>query len=139
VGGVVRKTKQKEAIIKVLQQTKLHPDADWIFQQVKQEIPNISLGTVYRNLRLLKEAGIIQELLSQDEISHFDGNTGVHYHFRCDSCGRIYDIEETVDKAIERRVAQKTGFKVLRHHLELSGLCLDCQNHNSSNIGKTFK
>ncbi len=125
---MVRKTKQKEAIINVLRQISSHPDADWIFEQVKKQIPNISLGTVYRNLRLLKEAGKIQELISTGEISHFDGNISPHYHFCCDCCGCIYDLDEAVDKTIEDRVARKTGFKVTHHHLELGGLCIDCQN-----------
>jgi Fur family transcriptional regulator, peroxide stress response regulator len=136
MGGVVRNTKQKQAIREVLQRTRRHPDADWVFQQVKKEVPDISLGTVYRNLRILKEAGAVQELISNGETSHFDGNTANHYHFRCDSCGRIFDIDEVVNKSIERRVAQKTGFKVMRHNLELSGLCVDCQNIKSLCVEK---
>jgi Fur family transcriptional regulator, peroxide stress response regulator len=124
---VERKTKQKESIINILRQTTSHPDADWIYERVRQEIPNISLGTVYRNLKSLKESGQIQELNSMGEMSHFDGNAEPHYHFRCDCCGRIIDIEGPVDKTIEKRVARKTGFRVTRHSLEVGGLCLDCQ------------
>ena len=126
-----RKTKQKELIISVLRQTTSHPDADWIYEQVKKEIPNISLGTVYRNLRLLRESGQIQGLISREETSHFDGNIEPHYHFRCDVCGRIFDIEEPIDKTIEKKVARKTGFSVTRHNLELGGLCTDC--HRAQN------
>jgi Fur family transcriptional regulator, peroxide stress response regulator len=124
---LVRKTKQKEAIINVLRGTTSHPSADWVYEQVRKEIPNISLGTVYRNLRSLKESGQILELISTSEMSRFDGNTELHYHFRCDCCGKIFDIEDPVDTAIEKKVARKTGFKVGHHNLELGGLCLDCQ------------
>jgi Fur family peroxide stress response transcriptional regulator len=122
-----RKTRQKAAVIDVLRQTNSHPDAAWVYEKVRRKIPKISLGTVYRNLRLLKEAGVIEELTQSGQISRFDGNASPHYHFRCDSCGRIYDLDQTVDKNIEARVARETGFKVTHHNLELGGLCLDCQ------------
>jgi Fur family transcriptional regulator, peroxide stress response regulator len=128
---MVRKTKQKEAIINILRGTTSHPSADWVYEQVRKEIPNISLGTVYRNLRLLKESGQILELISTSEMSRFDGNTELHYHFRCDGCGKIFDIEDPVDTAIEKKVARKTGFEVAHHNLELGGLCLDCQKHKT--------
>jgi Fe2+ or Zn2+ uptake regulation protein len=131
----VRKTKQKEAILKILRQTRSHPDADWIYEQVKKEIPNISLGTVYRNLRIMKESGVIQELTSNTLPGHFDGNTDPHYHFHCDSCGQIIDIEGPIDKSIEKRLAEKTGFKVTRHSLELGGVCADC-HHEGQIKGK---
>ena len=123
-----RKSKQKEVILKVLRSTSSHPSADWVYEQVRKEIPNISLGTVYRNLRLLSESGEILELNYSSTPSRFNGNTQNHYHFRCDKCGRIFDLDEPVDKTIEDRVAQKVGFSVTRHRLELYGLCRDCQN-----------
>lgn len=127
-----RKSKQKEAIIGVLKNTSSHPCADWIYEQVRKEIPNISLGTVYRNLRLLKEAGTLSEFGLSDGIARFDGNTRAHYHFRCDRCGRVFDLDEPVDKTIEARIARKTGFTVTNHRLELSGLCLDCQQRQET-------
>ena len=123
-----RKSKQKEVILKVLRSTSSHPSADWVYEQVRKEIPNISLGTVYRNLRLLSESGEILELDYSSTPSRFNGNAQNHYHFRCDKCGRIFDLDEPVDKTIEDRVAQKAGFSVSRHRLELYGLCRDCQN-----------
>jgi Fur family transcriptional regulator, peroxide stress response regulator len=133
-----RRSKQKTAILRVIQGTHSHPDAEWIFGQVKKEIPNISLGTVYRNLKILKEAGVIREVYTAGEMGHFDGKSAKHYHFRCDRCGEIYDLDEKVDKAIEDRVARKTGFQVTDHDLELSGLCINCQNikYNHSEKGE---
>ncbi len=122
-----RNTRQKQVIINVLRSTTSHPGAEWVYSEVRKEIPNISLGTVYRNLRQLKESGDILELNCSENITRFDGDTREHYHFVCDRCGRVFDIQETPDKAIEERVARQTGFKVTRHHLELHGLCLDCQ------------
>jgi len=122
-----RKTKQKEAILTVLKDTNPHPTTEGVYEQVKREIPHISLGTVYRNLRLLKQGGDIVELDIAGTLSRFNGNTQPHYHFRCEQCERIFDVDEPVDKAIDSRVAQRMGFKVTHHRLEFRGLCHHCQ------------
>ena len=122
-----RKTKQKEAILKVLRGTTSHPTADWIYNEVRKEIPNISLGTVYRNLRQLCEKGEILELDLCGTFSRFDGRKDNHYHFRCENCERVFDVDEPVDGKIDERVARITGFKISSHRLEFRGLCKDCQ------------
>jgi Fe2+ or Zn2+ uptake regulation protein len=122
-----RKTKQKEAILEVLRGTCSHPTADWIYNEVKKEIPNISLGTVYRNLRLLCQSGEILELDLCGTLSRFDARMDNHYHFRCENCGRVFDVDEPVNKKVDGRVARKTGFTVIYHRLEFRGFCLDCR------------
>lgn len=122
-----KRSKQREAIIRVLKGTKSHPSADWIYEHVKQEIPDIGVATVYRNLRILKESGDIVELCLPGETARFDGKTCKHYHFRCDRCGNIMDLDEPVDTEIEARIAHKTGLKVTYHHLLFCGLCPNCQ------------
>ena len=124
---VQKKSKQREAIVKVLKSTSAHPSAEWIYEKVKKEIPNIGLATVYRNLRLLKKGGEVSEMHASNDTARFDGNTNVHYHFYCDGCGKILDLDEPIDTTIEIRIARRTGLKVTCHHLELGGLCLDCQ------------
>jgi Fur family peroxide stress response transcriptional regulator len=126
-----RKSKQKDSILRVVKETSSHPTAEWIYEQVKKEIPNISLGTVYRNLKLLKQTGDISELGAAGTLSRFDGNFQNHYHFRCEQCGHLFDVDEPVDKVIDERVAQKTGFLVSYHCLEFRGLCNDCQRSSS--------
>ncbi len=123
-----RKTKQKVAILRVLKTTKRHPTAEWVYERVRRQIPNISLGTVYRNLKLLKQEGAILELGSAGTQSRFDGKAENHYHFRCRQCRRIFDVAEPVDREIDERLAQKTGFEVFEHRLEFQGLCKDCQS-----------
>jgi Fur family transcriptional regulator, peroxide stress response regulator len=122
-----KKSKQREAIIRVLRGMTSHPSAGLIYEQVKKEIPNIGLATVYRNLRILKQAGLVLEIRTSENSAHFDGMTENHYHFCCDRCGKILDLDEPIDTSIEKRIAKKTGLKVTHHHLEFSGLCLDCQ------------
>jgi Fur family peroxide stress response transcriptional regulator len=122
-----RRSKQRETILRAIINTKSHPRADWVYDQVRREIPNISLGTVYRNLRSLAKSGEIRQLDLADGTSRFDGNTDGHYHFRCEKCGLIFDLDEPVDQSIGARVAQKTGFKINRQRMELLGLCTECQ------------
>ena len=122
-----RETKQREAILNVVRNSDSHPTADWIYDQVRKVIPNISKGTVYRNLRILLEDGKISDLKLEGSVGRYEGNQNNHYHFLCERCGRIFDLDEPVDHSIEYRVASKTGFKVKGHHLELIGLCPDCQ------------
>ena len=124
---MARKTKQREAILEVLKGTTSHPGADWIYDEVRKEMPSISKGTVYRNLNLLSEAGQITELDLSGTLSRFDARQDNHYHFRCEKCGRVFDVDEPVDEEIDRRVARRTGFKISRHRLEFRGLCKDCQ------------
>jgi Fur family peroxide stress response transcriptional regulator len=136
----MRKSKQKEAIQNVLRDTACHPDAEWIYERVKKQIPDISLGTVYRNLKLLKELGAIREVGLSGGICHYEIETPPHYHFRCEVCGTIIDLDERVDRSVANRVEKKTGFKVTGQNLELSGLCLKCQNslNNNSNNKKSL-
>ena len=94
---------------------------------MRKVIPNISKGTVYRNLRILSDSGQISELNLSGTVSRFEGRQDNHYHFRCDNCGRVFDLDEPVDKALDKKVAGKTGFKVSCHQMEFRGLCRDCR------------
>lgn len=127
---MVRKSKQREAIIRVLREPNSHPTAEQVYEQVRKHIPKISLGTVYRNLKLLQLEGKVLELDFANGKSRFDGNTQNHYHFRCEQCGRVFDVDEPVHREIEKRLAKKTGFKFYSHRLEFCGLCKDC-NHET--------
>ena len=132
-----RNSKQKEVILKLVKGTTSHPTADDIYEQVRREIPHISLGTVYRNLRLLQQEGKVLELDLAGNISRFDGNVQDHYHFRCEQCGHIFDVDGPVDREINDRISRKTGFTVSRHRLEFRGLCKDCLSQNSA-IGRHY-
>jgi Fur family peroxide stress response transcriptional regulator len=125
--SMLRKTKQREVILKVLRDTTSHPTADWIYNEARKEVPDISLGTVYRNLRLLRECGKIVGIDLGGTSTKFDGNSANHYHFRCEECRCVFDVDEPVDERINKRVARKTGFKISHHWLEFRGLCKECQ------------
>jgi len=124
---IMRKnSKQREVIKRIIKTHPVHPTAGWVYEQVKKEIPDIGLATVYRNLKLLKEEGEILELKTAGGTARFDGNTGLHYHFCCDRCGKIVDIEGPVDIDVIKTAADKNGLKVTHCYLELGGLCQEC-------------
>lgn len=126
--GFIRKTRQRDIILKTLRSTKSHPTADWIYEKVKKQLPNISLGTVYRNLGILKEMGEILELNYGSKYSRFDGNPENHYHFMCIRCGKVIDIEGcSVNKELDKKVAQGNDVEVFYHRMEFYGLCRECQ------------
>ena len=85
-------SRQREAILDFLCHTTSHPTAEEVYMYIRDIYPNISLGTVYRNLALLVEHGQALKIQGED-CDHFDGNTRLHYHFLCDSCHHVYDVE----------------------------------------------
>lgn len=123
-----RMTKQRDLILKALQSVKNHPSAEEIYLMVKKKIPNISFGTVYRNLRILKEQGLLIELNYGKNFSRFDGRIENHYHFSCVNCGNVLDLDEKVRCELNKKIAAETGLHVLYHRLEFYGLCKKCSD-----------
>ena len=123
-----RGTKQREAVLRVLRNTWSHPTVDQIYDEVRKNIPNISKGTVYRNLQVLQEDSAVTELRLNGTISRYEVKQKSHYHFRCEQCGRVSDIDMPVDRELDQQVAKRTGLKISYHQLEFRGLCKDCQN-----------
>jgi Fur family transcriptional regulator, peroxide stress response regulator len=122
-----RFSKQKEAILHILERTCSHPTADDIYRLVRKELPHISKGTVYRNLKVLQELNRISEIRMEDMPARYEIKQMPHYHFRCEQCGCVLDIDEPVNGDIDKRVAEKTGFKINGHQTEFRGLCNNCQ------------
>jgi len=134
-----RRTKQREAILRVVKGTPIHPSADWVYEQVRRRIPNISLGTVYRNLRWLQEEGELRELKFNGSAGRYDAVTENHPHFICKQCGRVFDLDNSVNGGLDTKVAQRTGFKVSDYKLELMGLCNDCQSESVDTMEESRK
>lgn len=125
--GFVRQTKQRMLILDVLRSTKCHPTADWVYQEVRKQLPSVSLGTVYRNLKMLTEMGEALELSYGSTFSRFDGYACPHYHFVCNVCGDITDLELPRISELEDRARALTGFQVEDHRLEFYGTCGVCK------------
>lgn len=124
----LRMTKQKRIIMEVLRSTKSHPTADWIYEQAKKQLPDLSLGTVYRNLNLLKNMGEIMELNYGSTYSRFDGNPKNHYHFHCQECGKVYDLDISPELYLDQYAGDIKGHEILSHRLEFYGICNECKN-----------
>lgn len=122
-----RMTKQRKVILDVLRGTKTHPAADWIYEKVRRRLPNVSLGTVYRNLNLLADMGEIMELNYGSSHTRFDGNPVNHYHFVCSQCGNCYDLDYPLRTELEEEARQATGHLIQNHRLEFYGICEKCQ------------
>lgn len=122
-----RMTRQRAIILETLRGVTTHPTADEIYGMVRQKMPRISLGTVYRNLDLLTNAGEILRLDRAGSLKHFDGNTEPHQHVRCRECGRIGDVHPPVPlPAFEKKTMP--GFTLEAMDVEFVGLCDACRD-----------
>ena len=119
-------SRQREAIKSFLMTRKDHPTADVVYENVRKEFPNISLGTVYRNLTLLSDMGELLRLRVGDGMDHFDATTEPHYHFICNKCGRVIDLEmESID-SIDDIAGAGFGGRIEGHVAYFYGSCEDC-------------
>ncbi|QTA89579.1 Fur family transcriptional regulator [Desulfonema magnum] len=122
----MRMTRQRKVILEELRKMNNHPSADELYERVRQYLPRISLGTVYRNLEVLSELGEIQKLEISGTLKRFDGNPKKHYHIRCMNCGRVDDAPLDFMKNIENSLLGATKYKIMGHRLEFIGLCPEC-------------
>ena len=120
-------TRQRRVIIEELRKVDTHPTAYEIYEQVRRRVPRISLGTVYRNLEILSDSGLINKLETAGTQKRFDGVTDNHYHVRCTKCGRVADLPLALLSAINHVAGGVTDFEILWHNLEFGGLCPRCK------------
>lgn len=123
----VRMTPQRYAILEFLVNTMHHPTADEIYKALEDKFSSMSLATVYNNLRLFKEAGLVRELTFGDNSSRFDAKISSHYHVICVDCGKIVDFDYPSLTNVEKIASDKTGFQVNSHRMEIYGSCNECQ------------
>jgi len=124
---VVRKhSKQRDMIKEFLMTRKDHPTADVVYSNVRIQNPNISLGTVYRNLTLLADTGEISRLRVGDGVDHFDADTSPHYHFVCSECGSVIDLEMDDISSITEIAAARFKGQIAGHVTYFHGTCENC-------------
>jgi Fur family transcriptional regulator, peroxide stress response regulator len=126
-----RRSRQRDLVLSIVRSTMDHPTADWVYRQARRRLPRISLGTVYRNLKQLTEAGLIREIHAGGDVARFDGNLGRHYHICCVGCGRMADLPLSVTARIEKEAGRATSFRILGHDVFVQGLCPLCQETES--------
>lgn len=124
---MLKNSKQRDAIKSFLMTRYDHPTAETVYLNVKKEFPNISLGTVYRNLSLLSEIGEIQKLSTGIGPDRFDGNPAPHYHFICNHCGSVLDLDVTGLDHINILASQNFDGEIEGHLIYFYGKCPDCK------------
>jgi Fur family transcriptional regulator, ferric uptake regulator len=122
-----RMTKQRQVILEELQKVCTHPSADELYGMVRDRLPRISLGTVYRNLEMLASSGLIQKLETVGAHRRFDGNPEAHYHVRCVRCGKVGDVEVQLSALLDDVLRTASDYEIWGHRLEFVGLCPQCK------------
>ncbi len=119
-------SRQREAIKEFLATRKDHPTADVVYMNVRKEYPNISLGTVYRNLTLLAEQGEISRIRVGDGTDRFDPTTKEHFHFVCKNCGSVIDLDVDGMDDMAQQVSNNFGGSIDGHVTYFFGSCKNC-------------
>ena len=124
--------RKRDAILDCLRQTKAHPSAETLFTQLKPQIPDLAMGTVYRNLTLFKKQGVISSVATVNGVERFDANTTPHVHFICTHCDAIIDLDEMqVPATLSSAAACCCGGQVSGCQLSFTGLCRECQKERN--------
>lgn len=129
-------TRQRRMILEELRNNYTHPTASEVYELVRQKLPRISLGTVYRNLEILSKQGLIRKLELAGAQKRFDGTIEMHYHVRCLSCGRVEDIPVTPVTIREDMLQDMSDFQITGHRLEFVGLCPKCKRNQKAKKSK---
>lgn len=124
---LIRLTTQRQVILEELSKVKTHPTASELYDMVRKRLPRIGLGTVYRNLELMAENGLILKIEVGGTQKRFDATTEDHYHIRCSLCGRVDDIDVPVMEKLATQAANSSAYLILGHHVEFTGICSVCQ------------
>jgi len=129
----MRLTTQRQIILEELAKVTSHPTANDVYDMVRQRLPRIGLGTVYRNLELMAESGLILKLEVAGTQKRFDATISPHYHIRCIECSKVDDIDIPMQYHINEIAAVACDYQILGHHIEFSGICDDCTHKKKEN------
>ncbi len=122
---------KREAIYQAIASTNVHPTAEWVYEQLKPKISDLSLGTVYRNISVFREMGIIKSVGVINGQEHFDADISQHCHFICCNCSRIIDIpngKNFIDNNIYHYIEKQCNVLIENHNISFYGLCENCKN-----------
>ena len=124
--------KKRSAILEYLRSTTAHPSAETVFTDLKQQIPDLSMGTVYRNLNLFRQQGLASVVATVRGVERFDANTTPHVHFICNTCDKVMDLMEMeVPQVLKNTASQCSGGRADACQLSFTGVCGECLTHNT--------
>lgn len=118
-------SKKRQLILDTIKSTNTHPSAKWVYESLKEDIPDLSLGTVYRNIALFKEEGLVVTVANLDGEERIDGDTSEHAHFVCRECKRVFDIFGSIGAPAK---CPLEGFETEHQVLTYFGKCSTCIN-----------
>lgn len=125
--------RKRDAILSCLRASKAHPSAETLFTLLKPQIPDLSMGTVYRNLNLFKQQGLAASVATVNGVERFDGNTCPHVHFICNDCSAVMDLEAMeVPASLVSTAAGCCGAQVTGAQLSFTGICQTCLSKKES-------
>ena len=131
-----RSTEQRELIRQILKHADEHLDADKIYLQARQRSPSISLSTVYRNLQLFKETGLVEEHQFGSRRYYEPVPQAKHHHLVCLGCGRVFEFKCPSTERLKFRIRKEEGFRVTDAEVRLSGYCPECQERLTVSAAK---
>ena len=120
-------SKQRELILNEILNNPVHPTADYLYENLKKDNPNLSLGTVYRNLAQLTEHGFIIKGSIPWYTDRFDCRIYNHYHIICEVCGEVYDLESEVLNNLQELISEETDIKITSYNISFKGICNNCK------------
>ena len=129
-----RQSRQRQRLLELLRSSDNHPTADWLYEHLKKEFPQLSLGTVYRNLAILTEQGLLQKIDFGSTFDRFEARVTPHYHLICEQCRSIEDFEMPIYAELNEQANELTDFTIQRHRIEFYGLCQKCKKKNIAHI-----
>ena len=121
-----RYSRQRERIYQAVHASREHPSAQMVYDLLREELPRLSLGTVYRNLKQLSEEGLIKSVGVVDGQERFDARISPHSHFVCNQCGAVQDLPNCVSEETIAPLGEEYGFVEQSYELHIYGVCKDC-------------
>ena len=121
-------SQQRNCILNIVVSNPIHPTAEQVYEIARRSYPNISLGTVYRNLNQLSEHGKKKKICSSYGSVRFDGRTDPHFHMVCTHCGKVFDVELEELLSIKEKLSDMYGFDVINYEVSIQGICKECKN-----------
>jgi Fur family peroxide stress response transcriptional regulator len=128
MSGIRKHSRKREAVLDKIRGTTSHPSAVWVYEELRKDIPDLSLGTVYRNISVFKDEGRIISVGVVNGQERFDGNVSEHTHFICLDCGNVLDVDAALDRSFTEKVESENSVDVLYRQLTFYGRCRDCRN-----------
>jgi Fe2+ or Zn2+ uptake regulation protein len=123
----LRSSNQRSLVRQIVESAHDHPTAQAVFERARRRMPSISLGTVYRNLQLLVDQGLLSEQKVDNRPARYEANRYRHYHICCLQCGALEDLSVPYQEILDRRVQKMVRYKLREHRMEFYGICPKCQ------------